>query len=208
MASSLLKFLACCMLLASTIGASVVKPESRKIDHLLAKKAGIRYEPEPVDMRGGKWIKLNPLHEVCFEARGDKPGQFVHYGTSGLVGAIKLVWKSGHVRCVSNVAHDSRWGCYHYSSLMKYPLNVVITDNYKNIIFPKYEDIQRKAGLWYSLPMMDDKHSDEIVFTEFAKPLYIQQYKTLKVWYGEDLNNWAETDNQGRVCVDVYGRFM
>ena len=27
----------------------------------------------------------------------------------------------------------------------------------------------------------------------------------LRVWFGEDLKNWAESDNQGRVCVDVFG---
>ena len=27
----------------------------------------------------------------------------------------------------------------------------------------------------------------------------------LRIWFGEDLKNWSDWDNQERVCVDVYG---
>ncbi|XP_048584680.1 uncharacterized protein LOC116618769 isoform X2 [Nematostella vectensis] len=67
MASSLLKFLACCMLLASTIGASVVKPESRKIDHLLAKKAGTTTS-HPTDPTGFSEAQLSVIGKTVSDA--------------------------------------------------------------------------------------------------------------------------------------------
>ena len=49
---------------------------------------------------------------------------------------------------------------------------------------------------------------NELVFTDFAKPFYFQRGSELRIWYGEDLKNSDDADNQGRVCVDVYARFV
>lgn len=122
-----------------------------------------------------------------------------------LLGALKLAYRSGHVRCVSNVAHDSRWGCHGYSSFISYPLNVVITDKYNNVIFPLNQFIKHSAGLWYNMPAVDENHTDELVFSNFEYPLYLSPFMELRIWFGEDLKNWSDGDNQGRVCVDVYG---
>lgn len=122
-----------------------------------------------------------------------------------LLGALKLAYRDGEVRCVSNVAYNSRWGCHNNPSFKAYPLNVVITDKQNNRIFPLQQFIKHSAGLWYDMPVVDDKYSDELVFSNFEYPLYLQQHMELRVWFGEDLMNWSESDNQGRVCVDVYG---
>ena len=54
------------------------------------------------------------------------------------------------------------------------------------------------------MPVLDDKHSGELVFSNFDHPLYLHPYMELRVWFGEDLRNWSESDNQGRACVDVF----
>ncbi|KAJ7349523.1 hypothetical protein OS493_038824, partial [Desmophyllum pertusum] len=152
------------------------------------------------------WYKVNLGPPVCFEARNNRPGHVTYRGSQGmLLGALKLVYKEGAVRCVSNVAYNSRWGCHGYSSLKAYPLNVIITDKHNNVIFPLPQFIQHNAGLWYDMPVVDDKYSDELVFSNFDVPLYLQPHMELRIWFGEDLKNWSETDNQGRVCVDVMG---
>ena len=66
----------------------------------------------------------------------------------------------------------------------------------------------RNGGLWYWYPFVTDSNSKDIVFTDFARPFYLPQYEQLRIWYGEDLKNWHETDNQGRVCVNVYAKFV
>ena len=52
------------------------------------------------------------------------------------------------------------------------------------------------------MPVADDKHSDELVFSNFDYPLYLHPYMELRVWFVEDLKNWSESDNQGRMCID------
>lgn len=90
---------------------------------------------------------------------------------------------------------------------MTSPLNVVITDQRRERIFPLDKNLAKnghKAGLWYSLPFADDKHSDALVFSNYMDPFYFPQYGQLSIWYGEDLKNYHEKDNVGKVCVDVY----
>ena len=54
------------------------------------------------------------------------------------------------------------------------------------------------------MPVVDDKHSDELVFSNSDYPLYLHLYMELRVWFGEDLKNWFESDNQGMVCVEFF----
>ena len=123
-------------------------------------------------------------------------GYWVYRGSQGmLLGALKLAYRSGHVWCVSNVAHDSLRGCHGYSSLRSYPLNVVITDKYNNVIFPLNQSlnhfIKHSAGLWYNMPAVDENHTDELVFSNFEYPLYLSPFMELRIWFGEDLKNWS-----------------
>lgn len=152
------------------------------------------------------WQQIN-LRQVCFHAKGKRPGEFQYLGEGKLLGAMKLVHREGTVRCVANTAYDSRWGCYHYPTLVKFPLNVVVTDNHNNIIFPA-EKYFKNTGLWYNLPFTDALHSDALVFTNYNHPVYLARGARVRIWYGEDLKNWYNGDNGGRVCVDVYGHLQ
>ena len=52
------------------------------------------------------------------------------------------------------------------------------------------------------------RHSKEIVFTEFGRPFYLYQYEDMRFWYGEDLKNNGDYNNQGKVCFDVSVRYV
>ncbi|XP_020917853.1 uncharacterized protein LOC110255136 [Exaiptasia diaphana] len=154
------------------------------------------------------WKQINLL-PVCFEGRGDKPGELTYLLDGTMVGAMKLVYKSGSIRCAHSEAYKSRWGCYHFShpSIYKHPLNIIVTDVAKNKVYPLDKHIApgwSKPGLWYYLPFTDSLHSNELVFTNYLDPFYLPQYGRLQIWYGEDLKNWYDSDNVGRVCVDVF----
>lgn len=122
--------------------------------------------------------------------------------------AIKLVYREGTVRCTSSTAFNSRWGCYHHPSFLNHPFNVVVTDRSNNVIFPDEKYIKNAAGLWYYLPFTDPLHSDEIVFNNYANPVYLSRGAVIKIWYGEDLQNWNQENNGGRICVDVYAHLQ
>ncbi|XP_031573813.1 uncharacterized protein LOC116307677 [Actinia tenebrosa] len=153
------------------------------------------------------WIKIS-ANQVCFEGRHNRPGSLHNYVKAGLVVGIKLVHLSGRIRCVSLVEYDSRWGCGHYAPFKPNPLNVIVTDRYDQILFPRKENLGPHHGLWYWLPFTHSVESKELVFTNFGTPFNFPQNEEMKIWYGEDLRNWAEGDNQGRVCVEVYAKFL
>jgi len=56
------------------------------------------------------------------------------------------------------------------------------------------------------MPVVDDKHSDELVFSNFDYPLYLHPNMELRVWFGNGLKNCAEADNQSStsMCVDAF----
>lgn len=121
--------------------------------------------------------------------------------------ALKLVHREGEVRCTANAAYKSRWGCYHNPQYINYPLNVIVTDQNNNIIFPDEKYI-KNGGLWYYLPHVDALHSDDLVFTNYANPFYISKNSSMKIWFGEDLRNRQNSDSGGRVCVDVFAHLQ
>ena len=87
-----------------------------------------------------------------------------------LVGALKLAYKRDEVGCVSYFAYNSHWG---YSSFKAYSLNVIITDRHVNVIFPLQQFIKHGSGFWYTMPVVDDRHFDDLVFSNFDYPLYL-----------------------------------
>jgi hypothetical protein len=86
------------------------------------------------------WVKLNE-HVVCFEGMHNRYGSFNNYIRKGMVTAIKLEWVSGEIRCIGGVEYNSRWGCNGYAPFAQYPLNVVVTDRYNHVLFPKKDYI-------------------------------------------------------------------
>lgn len=106
--------------------------------------------------------------------------------------------------CTTNTAFNSKWGCHKGG---KTTLNVVITDWKNNLIYPRRDYIEDWGALWYSMPGGDDLHSRELVFTNFGVPFYLERYRDLRIWCGEDLKDSSDSDNQGRVCVYVFVKY-
>ena len=47
--------------------------------------------------------------------------------------------------------------------------------------------------------------SSALVFCAPKKPHCVFANSELRLWYGEDLRGYAEGDNGGKTCADVYG---
>ena len=162
--------------------------------------------PTGKDNSSSFWAKINQI-PVCFSARGQKPGTFHYTGDGRLVGAMKLVYIEGSVGCEPNPVYRSRWGCYHHPGNLKHSLNVVITDSDNNVVYPP-EKYFKNTGLWYFLPFTDARYSNQLVFTDYSNPFYLEKYSPIRIWYGEDLTKYKNRDNIGRVCVDVWAHLM
>ncbi|KAL9982510.1 hypothetical protein ACROYT_G004560 [Oculina patagonica] len=151
-----------------------------------------------------EWSQLN-LRQVCFECAGDRYGAIPNFlSEPRLVAAMKLMYKEGAIRCTQNKAYNSRWGCHSGS---KIPLNIIITDQKNQIIYPRSEYIKDWNTLWYAMPGVDESYSNELVFSNLGVPFYLEKHRELRIWCGEDLKNKNDHDNQGRVCVDVFIKY-
>lgn len=155
------------------------------------------------DTSAGGWKQISTI-PVCVTPRDNGYGNMMYYQESKLVAALKLKFHSGQIRCSDNEAYNSKWGC---GDSRTYPLNIIVTDESNHVIFPLPQYIKAN-GMWYYLPLVDPIYSDELVFVDFAHPLYLKEFDRLRFWYGEDLSKTDYMDNQGRVCFHVLARFM
>ena len=150
------------------------------------------------------WIKLNTA-TVCFGAKGDQFGKF-SVPAGGRLLAVKLVHLLGYVTCDKNkVYHWSYWGCGAHSSLSDH-VNVAITTSTNGVLLPLSQFITHSTK-WSKIPGYNSL-SPELVLSVFSSPLTVTSGQVLRLWYGEDLVNRSESDNDGTSCCDVFARFM
>ena len=86
-------------------------------------------------------------------------------------------------------------------------LDLNLNLNLQCVYFPKCYDFLAKKKTLRNLIFLF-RSSDELVFANFADPLYLKKNDRLRFWYGEDLTDNGEDDNQGNVCFDVYALFI
>lgn len=173
-------------------------------------KKAVEMIKERLDKNEAKdpWIKLNTA-PVCFGAKGNQFGEF-SVPSGGSLLAIKLVHVHGYVTCDKNKAyHWSQWGCGAHSSLKDH-VDVVITTSTNSVLLPPSQFIGQswlQRYKWSRIPGYNSL-SSELVLSVFSSPLTVTSGQVLRVWYGEDLVNQSEGDNDGTSCCDVFARFM
>lgn len=160
-----------------------------------------------------RWNRLNAT-KACFGAKGDNPGKFT-ITREGFLAAFKVVHTAGQVNCEKGAAGHgslaSKWGCstshpYHGTT----PLGTFITTPTpsRRILFPREKFIRDKSmSKWYSLPGFEP-NSPFLVFHDFANPEFVQYGQKVEIWFGEDLANDSEEDNDGESCVEVFAWYL
>ncbi|KAL9960948.1 hypothetical protein ACROYT_G034457 [Oculina patagonica] len=146
------------------------------------------------------WRKANSA-PVCIGTRNTQYGTF-NAPATGKVAAVKLVHLYGYVSCHSSDPNNwSMWGC---GGIRDY-VNMVITAANNHILLPPTQFMQFKyqAGKWSKIPGYG-ANSPELVLSRFSGPFFVIQGHQHRVWYGEDLAGYTESDNGGRVCTDVW----
>ena len=136
---------------------------------------------------------------MCFGARNHQFGRFL-MPSSGRLAAIKLVHLYGYVSCRANEANRwSYWGCGGD------PLFVAVTTSTNRVLFPPnhFKDNSKEFRI-----KAYNSWSPELVFSVFSHPHWVSLGQQLRVWYTQDLWDFYETDNGGRVCCDVYALFI
>lgn len=153
----------------------------------------------------GEWQKITH-HPICIKARFDEYATLRHHGKPGFLAAVKFVHSSGHIRCHNAKVHNSNWGCSH---TVQSNLGIFLTDWKNHVIFPTKAQAEFAAQRqwWYGMAGYDST-SPELVMSNFANPIYLNEDQRLRLWYGEDLFDRSEEDNHGKVCMHIYGYFL
>jgi len=110
-----------------------------------------------------------------------------------------FVHRSGKVSCAkSHKADFSYWGCrQNYPTLM-----AILTDQNNKILAPEASAVNKQGN--YKLAGYTSS-SSALVFRARKKPHCVFANSELRLWYGEDLRGYTESDNGGKTCADVYG---
>ena len=134
---------------------------------------------------------------MCFGARYHQFGRFL-MPSSGRLAAIKLVHLYGYVSCNAN--GWSYWGCGADS------LFVAVTTSNNRVLFPpnQFKDSNSKKFRIKAY----NSWSPELVFSVFSHPHWVSLGQQLRVWYTQDLWDFSETNNGGRVCCDVSALYI
>ena len=141
-----------------------------------------------------RWVKLNKS-PVCFGAKGNQFGRF-SYHRNIFVSSFMLVHRSGKVSCKKS--QYSYWGCTPDAN----DFGVLLTDQNNKILAPEASTVNKGGG--YKLAGYSSS-SSILVFCAKKKPQCIFANNELRLWYGEDLRGFTESDNGGKTCADVYG---
>ena len=142
-----------------------------------------------------RWVKLNKS-PVCFGAKGNQYGRFT-YHRNIFVSSFMLVHRSGKVSCRKK--HYSYWGC----TPNHRHLHTVLTDQNNTILAPDASTVNSKYGFYYLADYTSS--SSALVFCAPRKPHCVFANSELRLWYGEDLRGYTESENRGKTCADVYG---
>ncbi|XP_044181596.1 uncharacterized protein LOC122962518 [Acropora millepora] len=138
------------------------------------------------------WRRLNSA-PVCFGAKNNTFGRF-QVEFSGSINAVKLVHLNGKVSCGNSWA---KWACN--PGVEK--LRTFITDASNTTILP------RAKNRSYKIPGYNSS-SSEIIITDFPNPLYLSSGQDLRLWFGDDLFDHHENNNNGTVCTNVFVRYL
>ncbi|XP_068685489.1 uncharacterized protein [Montipora foliosa] len=165
------------------------------------------------------WQKINE-DPVCFGARDDQYGAF-HVTKTGNVKAMKLVHRSGSIKC-NSVTGASYWSCTNLNYYARNTFMTIITNANKTALMPTEKDL--KKFNFGSHPCDQIKHfyvlegikqgSTELVLSSHSSPLRLLKNQELQIWYGQDWINCSEytskgkADNTGTTCVDVFAWYM
>lgn len=142
--------------------------------------------------------------EICFGAKDNSFGKFTVQET-GKLHAVELVHKRGYLSCIGlniqNKIYPSRWGCT-YPNFVNY-VGTYITNNKDAIIFPTQKSARfHHGGNWAEVKGMNC-NSTALGYSNWLNPVRVVKGDELRIWYGEDLRNSGESNNNGRSCATV-----
>ena len=155
------------------------------------------------------WQKINN-DPVCFGARDDSYGA-VTVTKTGLVKAIKLVRRSGSIKCNPNQP-SKFWSCGNTAAYAKNTFMTIITNAKREALLPSVENLRRASGCktlkhFYILDGVS-QGSLELILGNPSRPLNLLKDQQLQIWYGQDWVGCSEDNNSGTTCADIFAWYV
>ena len=146
---------------------------------------------------------------MCFGAKSNQYGTF-RSPSHGKLAAIKLVHLYGYVSCHYDTKSSwSYWGCNLpcFAAKWRGRVSTPITNSTNHVLLPSSHFKVVGHTAWYKVPGYHSL-SPEFVLAFFSEPHSVNSGEELRLWYGEDLFDYTEDDNDGKVCCDVYALYV
>jgi len=138
------------------------------------------------------WTNLN--QELCFEAKGRKPGTF-KLPTGGFLQGVRLNHKSGGVTCATS-AEMTKFGCVDDPGA----IGILIADQDDKVVLP----LEVRKHKWkFSFSSGNGPNSPIVSLYDDHSPTYFDKDTELKVWYSDDFYKTSTHDNSGKSCATV-----
>ena len=144
---------------------------------------------------------------TCFGAKGNSYGK-VNMALTGYIESFRLFYMSGYLNCnIKNRNLNSNWGCNRLPNKVdnNFGTWITTTRDRNGVVFPG-SNISTDKWKFYHLPGFSSTTSKSITMNVY-RHIHVQKGEELRVWYGEDLFDTQDTDNGGRLCVEVWAKF-
>ena len=153
------------------------------------------------------WQKINN-DPVCFGARDDTYGAFIVTKT-GVVKAMKLVHRNGSIICHPD--HPSTfWSCSNVDYYASNTFMTIITNANREALLPSSENMKTQCNDKKEFYILDgvNQRSPELILGNLSRPLNLLKDQQLQIWYGQDLIDCSEGNNNGNSCVDIFAWYV
>ena len=153
------------------------------------------------------WQKINN-GPVCFGTRDDRYGAF-HVTKTGSVKAMKLVHRSGSVKCHADYP-PTFWSCSNVNYYESNTFMTIITNAKREALLPSSENLKTRSSgekEFYTLDGVNQR-SPELILGNLSRPLNLLKDQQLQIWYGQDWVDSSEDNNSGTTCVDIFAWYV
>ena len=150
---------------------------------------------------GARWVKLNQ-NPVCYGGKGSSFGLF-KVDKDLLIHKVRFVYRSGGVFCISGAGKRAGYFGCPYQTTWDY-FAIFLTDSKNTVIVPA-PPVFFGSSLsgWYRVHG-HKTFATTLTLSAGTSAFGLKAGQELRVWNGEDLFNFAEDNNSGNTCTDVY----
>ena len=86
----------------------------------------------------------------------------------------------------------------------------IITNANREALLPPSENLKARCSREKEFYILDgvNQGSSELILGNLSRPLSLLKDQQLQIWYGQDLIDCSENNNNGTSCVDIFAWYL